>query len=315
MGATEFPGAQFCLEKFCRPCLLPLRPSTQRSLRHYQASLILRAIPHNPDLRTSIIQNSDEAIVNPTAIGLIVFAFVLGGALLGMSLRAALPEEHLSNESKDTVRLGSGLIATMTALILGLMIASAKNSFDAQDMTVKHAAADVLTLDRILARYGPETKEIRDSIRRVVAFRLNEIWPEDGSRPVKIDPSEVMPEVEGIGERIRALSPQNDSQRRLQSRALEASEDLLKSRWIMFGVTGSSILVPFLIALVLWLTITFTSFGLFAPRNATVIAVIFVCALSVSSVVFLILEMDKPFEGVIKVSDAPVRYTLSHLGQ
>lgn len=281
----------------------------------YQASLILRAIPYNPGLRAPIIQNSDEVIVNPTAIGLVVFAFVFGGALIGMSMRAALPEEHFSNESKDTVKLGTGLIATMTALILGLMTASAKSSFDAQDTAVKHAAADILTLDRILARYGPETKEIRDSIRRVVAFRLNEIWPEDGSRPAKLDPSEVIPEVEGIGERIRALSPQSDAQRRLQSRALDASEDLLKSRWIMFGGAGASILVPLLVALVLWLTITFTSFGLFAPRNATVIAVIFVCALSVSSVVFLILEMDKPFEGGIKVSDAPVRYALSHLGR
>jgi hypothetical protein len=253
--------------------------------------------------------------VNPTVIGLVVFAFVLGGAILGMSLRAALPEDHLSNESKDTVKLGIGLIATMTALVLGLVTASAKSSFDAQDTAVKHTAADILTLDRALARYGPETKEIRDSIRRTVAFRIDMIWPEDGSRPAQVDPSESAPMVEGIEDRIRALSPQNDTQRWFQSRALDASEDLLKARWLMFGWEGASIPVPFLVALALWLTITFASFGLFAPRNATVIAVLFVCALSVSSVVFLILEMAKPFEGLIKVSDAPLRYALSHLGQ
>jgi hypothetical protein len=96
---------------------------------------------------------------------------------------------------------------------------------------------------------------------------------------------------------------------------MNINEDLLKSRWFMFGGASVSILVPFLLALVFWLTVTFASFGLFAPRNATVIAVIFLCALSVSSVVFLILEMDRPFDGMIKVSDAPVRYALSHLGQ
>jgi Protein of unknown function (DUF4239) len=253
--------------------------------------------------------------VNPTAIGLIVFAFVFGGALFGMFIRAALPEDHFSNESKDTVKLGTGLIATMTALILGLMTASAKSSFDTQGTLIKNAAADVLTLDRILARYGPETKEIRESIRRVVAIRLDEVWPADRSRPVKIDPSTVAPEVEGIADRIRALSPHNDAQWWLQYRALNINEDLLKSRWFLFGGASATILVPFLLALMLWLTVTFTSFGLFAPRNATVIAVIFLCALSVSSVVFLILEMDRPFDGVIKVSDAPVRYALSHLGQ
>jgi len=253
--------------------------------------------------------------LNPTAIGLIVFVFVFGGALLGMFVRAALPEDHFSNESKDTVKLGTGLIATMTALVLGLMTASAKSSFDAQDTLVKNAVANILTLDRILDRYGPETKEIRDSIRRVVSIRLDEIWPADGSRPVRIDSSSVAPEVEGIADRIRALSPHDDAQWRLQRRALDINEDLLKSRWLLFGGATASILVPFLVALIFWLTITFMSFGLFAPRNATVIAVIFLCALSVSSVIFLILEMDDPFEGVIKISDAPARYALSHLGQ
>jgi hypothetical protein len=232
-----------------------------------------------------------------------------------MSLRGALPEDHLSNESKDTVKLGIGLIATMTALVLGLVTASAKSSFDAQDSAVKHTAADILTLDRILARYGPEAKEIRDSIRRTVAFRVNRIWPEDGSRPAQVDPSEAAPTVEGIEDQIRGLSPQNDTQRWFQSRALDLSEDLLKARWLMFGWEGASIPTPFLVALALWLTITFASFGLFAPRNTTVIAVLFVCALSVSSVVFLILEMARPFEGLIKVSDAPLRYALSHLGR
>jgi hypothetical protein len=253
--------------------------------------------------------------VNPTSIGLIVLIFVFGGAMLGMSMRATLPEDHFSNESKDTVRLGTGLIATMTALVLGLMTASAKSSFDAQDTLVKQAAAEILTLDRILARYGPETKEIRDSIRRAVAIRLEEIWPADGSRAEKIEPSTVALEVERIADRIRAISPHTDAQWWLQRRALDINEGLLKSRWLMFGGTGATIQFPFLVALALWLTITFMSFGLFAPRNATVVAVIFLCALSVSSVVFLILEMDNPYEGVIKISEAPVQYALSHLGQ
>jgi hypothetical protein len=251
--------------------------------------------------------------VNPIAIGLVVFISVFGGALLGMRLRSALPGHHFSDESKETVKLGTGLIATMTALVLGLMTASAKSSFDAQNMLVQKAAADILTLDRILARYGPETKEIRDSIRRFVAGRLDDIWPADGSRPVRMDPSIVAPEAERVTDQIRALTPLNEAQWRLQRRALDIQEELLKSRWFMFGGINATILTPFLVALAFWLTITFMSFGLFAPRNATVIAVIFLCALSVSSVIFLILEMDNPFEGIIKVSEVPLRYALSRL--
>ncbi|MBO0862089.1 MAG: hypothetical protein J2P21_27065 [Chloracidobacterium sp.] len=253
--------------------------------------------------------------MNPIAIGLIVLVFVFGGAVLAMRLRDALPEDHFSKESKYTVKLGTGLIAAMTALVLGLMTASAKSSFDAQDALVKNAAADILTLDRVLARYGPETKEIRDSIRRLLAIRLDEIWPADGSRPVRLDPSTVASEFEGIVDRIHALSPHNETQWRLQRRAMDITEGLLKSRWLLSGGVSVSVMVPFLVALVFWLTITFMSFGLFAPRNATVITVLLLCALSVSSVVFLILEMDNPFEGVIKVSDTPLRYALSHLGQ
>jgi hypothetical protein len=253
--------------------------------------------------------------VNPIAIGLIVFVFDFGGAILGVYLRAALPEDHFNSEAREAVKLGTGLIATMTALVLGLMTASARSSFDTQDTLVKNAAADILTLDRILARYGSETKEIRDSIRRIVAVRVNEIWPADGSGPVRMDPYTVAPEVEGIADRIRALYPHDEAQWRLQRRAMDIYEGLLKSRWFLFGGVSATIQTPFLVALVFWLTITFMSFGLFAPRNATVIAVIFLCALSVSSVVFLILEMDNPFEGMLKVSDAPVRYALSHLGQ
>ena len=73
--------------------------------------------------------------------------------------------------------------------------------------------------------------------------------------------------------------------------------------------------MPFLVVLVFWLTILFISFGLFAPPNATVIATLFVCALSVSGAIFLILELDQPFEGLIRISSAPLRNALAHLGQ
>ena len=251
----------------------------------------------------------------PAEIALIVFACVFGGALLGMFLGGVLPEHHRSDDTKDVIKLGTALIATMAALVLGLMIATAKNSYDMQDAAVKHTAAKLLLLDRVLANYGPETKETRDLLRRIVASRLDAIWPEDRSQRVTLDAPEAVFATQQIEARIMQLSPQNDAQRRLQSQALQISSEIMETRWLILGGRGSSIPVPFLVVVVFWLTIIFGSFGLFAPRNATVVAVLFLCALSVAGSILLILEMDRPFEGLMRISSAPLRYTLSHLGQ
>jgi hypothetical protein len=130
-----------------------------------------------------------------------------------------------------------------------------------------------------------------------------------------LDVSERTTVLEGIENRIRELSPHPDAQRWFRSRALEIGSDVLQTRWLVIGGAGSSVSLPFLVVMVFWLTVIFGSFGLFAPRNATVIAVLFVCALSVAASIFLILEMDQPFEGMMKISSAPLRYTLCHLGQ
>jgi len=253
--------------------------------------------------------------MNPTLVGAIVFVCTFGGALLGMWVRTLLPEQHLDADSKDTVKLGIGLIATMSALVLGLVTASAKSSFDAVDTAVKGAALDVLTLDRLLARYGPETAGVRGHLRDTVAARIEMIWPKDAPQPVSLELAKAPTQVEGLADGIRTLTPQTDAQRALQARALDLAETLLRVRWLVSSSTVTSVPLPFLTVLVFWLVITFASFGLFAPRNGTVLAVLVVCALSVGAAVFLVLEMDGPFTGVLKVSPEPLRYAYSHLNQ
>ena len=248
--------------------------------------------------------------MHPTVIGVIVFAFTFGGSLVGIWLHGALPEHHLDADSKDTVKVGFGLIATMTALVLGLVTASAKASFDAMDTAMKQTAIDVLTLDRALARYGPETGEIRTGLKHTIGERMEMIWQQNSSTPTDLDLA-----AEGLAEAIRGLRPRDDSQRALQSRALDLAEALLQARWVALASTQTSVPVPFLVVLLFWLTITFTSFGLFAPRNPTVLAVFFVCAVSVGSAVFLVLEMDAPFDGMLKVSPDALRSAYALLNQ
>ena len=249
------------------------------------------------------------------AIALIVFSCIFGSALLGLFLRGMLPEHHLSSESKDVVKLAMGLIATMAALVLGLITASAKSSFDAQKSEMVHSAADIIRLDRVLALYGPETKEIRDLLKRAVAFRIHLIWPEDGSAPGNLDSPEMTRTAEEFEDKIRELSPQNELQREFTARALQIGRDLLATRWLQMAQLSDPVPLVFLVVLVFWLIILFGTFGLFAPRNATVIVALVLSAVAVSGSTFLILEMHRPLEGLIKISPDPMRYALSQLGQ
>ena len=251
--------------------------------------------------------------MSPMAIGWIVFALVFGSALLAMYMHSLLPAEHLSSDSKDVVKLGIALIATMSALVLSLLVASAKSAFDTRSNQLTEASADMIMLDRALARYGPETQEARALLERSVVVTLERFWPTQGKGSITLDPR--TNPVEALYDKIEALTPQSDVQRSMQSQALTLAAAVGRTRLLLFEHLGASIPVPFLVVLVFWLCIIFASFGLFAPRNATVITVLCVCALSVAGAIFLILELDRSFEGLLQVSSAPLRAALAQLGR
>jgi Protein of unknown function (DUF4239) len=253
--------------------------------------------------------------MHPLIVGAIVFGCAFVATLLGMWLRTMSPEHHLNAESRDAVKLGISLVATMIALVLGLVTASAKNSFDAVAIAVSASATHVLALDRLLARYGPETREIRAALQHTVARRLDMVWPQGASRPVQFDPSGVTSGAERLVERIRTLAPADAHQQSLHARAVDIAERFLEDRWMAFTDSGASIPMSFLVVMMFWLTITFACYGILAPRNTTIFAVHFFCAVCVGSAFFLILEMDGPFEGVLRVSADPLRYAVAHINQ
>lgn len=247
-------------------------------------------------------------------IGLVVFALVYGSALLAMFVHSKLPENHLTSDSKDVVKLGVALIATMSALVLSLLVSSAKTAFDTRSNQLVQAAADIVLLDRALARYGPETKAARSLLRRDVADTVERFWPDNGAKQrITLDPEGSA--AEAMYDRVDELVPQTEAQRALRSQALNLAINVGQTRLLLLEHMGSSIPLPFLVILVFWLCIIFSSFGLFAPRNATVIAVLGVCALSVACAIFLIIELDRSFEGLLQVSGAPMRTALAQLGR
>jgi hypothetical protein len=247
-------------------------------------------------------------------VGALVFAVLFGAGLLGVRVRAALPEDHLSAETKDAVKVGMGLVATMAALVLGLLVASTKGAYDTQKGEVTQMAAKIVFLDRVLANYGSESAESRDLLRRSADSAINHMWPDKkSSHTAQLDPSESSGEV--FFNSIQNLSPQNDVQRSLKSQAAQIAMDLGQMRWLLFEQTETSISVAMLIVLISWLAIIFMSAGLFAPGNATVVIALMLAALSVAGAIFLILELDMPFDGVIQISQRSMRNALTHLGR
>jgi hypothetical protein len=252
-------------------------------------------------------------VLSAPLIAIITFICAFGAALLGAFVKDRLPAQHLSKESQDVVRLGMGLVATMTALLLGLVTASARSTFDAQDATVKNGVISILTLDRQLARYGAETAPTRELLKTALQLRLESTWPSERSNSGY---EQTLPTtaIESIEDQVVALSPSTDAQRWFKAEALKMTADVLRGRWRLLGST-SAIPPAFLMVVIFWLSVTFASFGLYAPRNGTVVAVLFMAAVSVGLALFLIAELDGPFDGWIRVSSAPVRFALENLGR
>jgi hypothetical protein len=235
----------------------------------------------------------------------------LGGILLGALLRGVLPKHHLSKDSQDVVRLGVGLIATLAALLLGLLIAAAKSTFDTQSTQVTQITADVIQLDNLLAQYGPEARPIRQQMRSAIGPWVDQLWREKQARSAT--PFEANASAEQVYLAIQALSPQNDLQHSLQTRAAQISNDLAQTRLLLFAESGNVIPAPFLAILVFWLVVIFASFSLFSALNATVFTCLSLFALSASCAIFLILELGQPFSGLMTISSAPLRHALGPL--
>lgn len=247
--------------------------------------------------------------MNPFTISLIAFAFTFGGALFGNYV--VLSEHHLREDVKDVVRLSTGLIGTIAALVLGLLIASAKSSYDARNTEIKQIASNLILLDSLLEQYGPDARILRVALRNTVPLMVDRIWNEGNND--KSSPFEATAEALAFVKKVQELSPDNEVKRALQVRVLSAIADLSQSRLALFAQAHNSIPMSFLVILIFWLTMIFVSFGLFARPNRIVISTFLIGTLSISGAIFLILEMDRPFAGFVQISSEPLRHALAPL--
>lgn len=253
--------------------------------------------------------------MNSLTIGLLSACCIFTGALVGLWLNKLLPRHHLSEESQNTIKLGAGMIATLTALVLGLLVSSAKSAFDTVNAGVRQGAAKVVLLDRVLSQYGPEAAKTRAQLKESLATGIANIWPDRPISPeARAENFEHAQGMEPILADLHELNPQTGAQRQFLAEAWQLANELAQLRLQMIEDTENSLPMAFLVVLLGWLMILFASFGLFAPRNGTVVGALFVCALSASAAIFLILEMSHPLTGMIQVSKQPLLRAQALLG-
>jgi Protein of unknown function (DUF4239) len=250
--------------------------------------------------------------MNDLSIAAIVFLCTIAGALLGIFLSTRLPKPHRENDSKTAVQLVMGLIASVAALVLGLLISSTHSSFDAQQTEVRQLAVHLFELDRILVRFGEDGVEARHLLHAIVVSDAKRIWPEGGFER-DYQPLQAQVEGETLRDRIANISPKTDALRFYQTRALQLATTMGETRLLLGEQERGALSWPFLVVLVFWLAFLFVGFGLFVRVNATVLAALTIGALSVAGAIFLILEMNSPYSGVMRISDAPIRDVLRQM--
>lgn len=250
--------------------------------------------------------------MNSVVVSSIVFASIFAAALLGIVIRRALPEDHVASDAREVIKLATALMATMAALVLGMLVSSAKSSYDTSKNEVAEMSSDIVTIDRLLAKYGSETGEIRAEFRQLVEFGLHRIWPGAASRQTDLRPGD---HGQILADKLLLLVPKNETQTAAKTQAASMVVALQRTQWLLFLRSKQKpIPIPLLVVLISWLAAIFASFGLFAPSNATVVATLALSALAVSSAIFIILEMYAPFSGILEISPAPIVEALREMG-
>lgn len=249
-------------------------------------------------------------------LGFIVFAVICVGIALGMLFGRFLPQHHLDDHSKSIITVATAVVGTASALVLGLLISTASTSFVQRSGEIVRMATDTIRLDRILRSYGPGTEMERERVAGYASVNLDDLFPNGSQQTPLIDDPATLQLLDEIRNGVMSLKPSDDGQRWRQDRALRFVDELADIRWTLaLQQNVNPLPAPFLVMLVFWLTLLFGSFGLFAPKNATVLAALALCAIAVSAGVSLVIDMTDPFDGFVRVSSMSLRQATEIIGR
>jgi hypothetical protein len=245
--------------------------------------------------------------------GFLAFAVIFRGGMLGLLLGKVIPEGYRGDATKTIVQTATGMVSLSAALVLGLLVATAKNKFDINNKQTEEFAANLMQINRELVNYGTESDDIKSLLRKYTVAKIAATWPKESGPKPGLDDPPAWQLLESVQQKLRGLVPQSESQRSIVTGALQTAAELTKTTWLQTAQESDHVPQPFVLILIAWLFVLFISFGLFAPRNALVVVALLVCALSIAGAVALIVDMDAPFEGIIVISAQPMQESLAKM--
>ncbi len=239
-------------------------------------------------------------------IGLLVLFILICGAGLGLVIGQRLPPHHLSSETRTVVSASMAVVGTMSALVIGLLISNGSTAFKARNADVSLLAGQIVQLDTLLGRYGPEAGTAQDELKRYATMKREDLFPDNSDGKRSVDNAATLKTLDAVQDLVLALRSNDDRQRWLSSQALQLTVAINETQARISQENVGTVPLPFLGAVVLWLFVLFASFGLFAPRNATVMIAVCVCAFAIAAAIKLVFDMDTPFDGRIQITRPPI---------
>lgn len=261
----------------------------------------------------NLLARESDALMNPSRTTVIVAACLLAAVFLGMWLGHVLPVDQLRQETKDTVKLTTGLVATMSALLLGLLVNSSKASYETTRTRLMQRVSKYALLDRVLAIYGPQAAELRGDLDALIEQEARRLWPDDTHPTARPKPQNQNADAFYLA--LLKLETRDDTERTLKAQAVSLTFELGQLFSLMETEATSSISKPMLVVVVLWLVMIFLGFSLIAPPTATAALAFIASALCAAGAIFLILELDHPFSGLIRISSEPMRQVLGQFAK
>jgi hypothetical protein len=233
-------------------------------------------------------------------------AAILVGAFAGVKVRDRLPKHHLTDETKNLVSVSTAVVATVSALVLGLLISNANTSFTRLGGEVTTLSAEILRLDHILRRYGADAEPARETLLEYAEHKAADLFPDDPAN-VRLSNPATYELFQRLEDMLLALRPANPRDQWWLSQATALAAKIGDARWLLAQQVGQGTPKAFVALLVFWLALLFASFGLFAPPNLTSTITLTLCALAVAGAVAMFLELEQGFGGVVRISPEPMR--------
>jgi hypothetical protein len=245
----------------------------------------------------------------PISIAAACFLAMLAATGLGMLLRRVLPDHHKDDKSLDAVIRAIGLVVTLTALVLGFFVNSAKGYYDGLSGNLRELGADIGALDRALERYGPAAAPLREQLRECGGTAVRILWPGADTRlPSSDGPPRQC--IEDLQDGIHAIPATNEREQRLRDQALQLASTIERQSLLLGEMTTSHMQTPLLLILVIWLATIYLGFGLVWPRTGTALVSLALSAGVCAGAILMILELYAPLSGLVSIDPSVIEVPL-----